>query len=331
MTQLSHPPRLLLIGSLTRDFIFYPDEPARLDLPGGRALAAAAGAVIWEKALEIVAEIGQDYPSAHKDLLHKHGLSLNGLRVLDQPLEQRAVYSYDAEVRPGFPLVQACLRHGIPFPSALLGYQAEKDASLSLQGFSPFPLPPSFQMAAAAYLCAMPPENLREWIAYLYTHGVRRLVATFPKLQSTSPAHAQKLPLLEGLEALLIHENDLRILFWGKSDDLWEMAAQLSSIVPHIVIHLPSRRCLLYSAPSNERWEIPAYPARGYPIGVEEAFGGGFLAGLLQTSSLLQAVLHGAISAAFKSESLDPFYCWDVLPELARSRLEYLALLAHPL
>ncbi len=325
------PPRLLLIGALTRDFIFYPNEPARLDLPGGRALYATAGAAIWEKELGLVSEIGSDYPAAFKELLQKHSLALDGLRVLDHPIEQRTVYSYDANLHPGFPLTQACLRHGISFPPALLGYQPEKDALLASRGFSPFPLPPAFQKAEAAYLCAMPLENLHEWIAYLYTHGIRRLVATFPKLQSGSSAYTQKLSLFEGLEALLIHENDLRLLFWGKSEDLWEMVTQVSKIVPHIVVHLLAQRCLLYSATSNERWEIPAYPRHGYSIGLEEAFGGGFLAGLLRTSNLTQAVLHGAISAAFKSESLDPFYCWDVLPELARSRLEYLALLAHPL
>ncbi|MFO3796203.1 MAG: hypothetical protein ACK8QZ_02830, partial [Anaerolineales bacterium] len=139
-------PRLLLIGPLTRDFIFYPGQPPRLDIPGGRALYAAAGAIIWEKALALVSQVGSDYPAAWKTLLEKRGLNLGGVRQLEHPIESRAVYSYDDELRPGFPLTRACLRAGIPFPAALLGYQAEKDASLP-SSLPVFDLPASHQQA----------------------------------------------------------------------------------------------------------------------------------------------------------------------------------------
>ncbi|MFO3796202.1 MAG: hypothetical protein ACK8QZ_02825, partial [Anaerolineales bacterium] len=182
-----------------------------------------------------------------------------------------------------------------------------------------------------AYLCAMPVENLRQWIAYLYTHQVRRVVATFPNLKEIPPAPAPLLASLEGLEVLLIHEKDLCTLFWGVSTEIREMAMLASKIIPHILVHMPARRCLLYSAPASAFWEIPAYPRHLFPIGIEEAFGGGFLAGLLHTSDPLQATLYGAISAAFKSENFEPFYNWDALPSLAHARLESLRPLVHPL
>lgn len=323
-------PRILLIGSLTRDFIFYPGQAPRLDIPGGGALYAAAGAILWEKALALVSQVGSDYPAAWKTLLEERGLDVSGVRQLDHPIESRAVYSYDDELRPGFPLVRACLRAGIPFPAALLGYQPEKDASLP----SPFPvfdLPASHQQAEAAYLSTISLENLPQWIAYLYTHQIRHLVATFPKLDRVPHSYTNLLTSLEGLEVLLIHEKDLRTLFWGISADIHEMAMLAGKIIPHILVHIPARRCLLYVAHTSGFWEISAYPGHLFSIGIEEAFGGGFLAGLLHTSDPLQAALHGAISAAFKGESPAPFYNWDVLPALAHARLEYLRLLTHPL
>ncbi len=324
-------PRLLLVGSLTRDFIFYPGESPRLDIPGGHALYAAAGAVIWEKRLAIASQVGKRYPSEDwLSLFQGHGLHVAGVRILDHELEQRAVYSYDEELHPALPLVKACLRHKIPFPSLLLGYQPEKDALLTSCGFSPHPLP-DLDRIEGAYLCAMPFEYLAQWIAYLYTHGVKRLVATFPKLSEASAEFAQRLSSLEGLEVLIIHERDLQRLFWRLGGDLWEMASFIGRVIPYVVISLSNRRYLLYAAPDGKRWEIPAYSVGQFPIGLEDAFGGGLLAGLVQTTDLRRAVLYGAVSVAFKSESLDPFYCWEVMSDLAASRLEYLDLLVVPL
>jgi hypothetical protein len=323
-------PRLLLVGSLTRDFIFYPGEAPLLEVPGGRALYAASGAVIWEKQLALASQVGKGYPSHWCSLFQARGLQVDGIRILDQELESRAVYSYDEALRPGFPLVKACLRHGVPFPPQLLGYQPQKDASLTSCGFSPSLLPDSYHQAEGAYLCPMPLEYLAQWIAYLHTHGVKRLVATFPGLLDVSPEYAQRLSFLEGLEVLIIHEKDLQRLFWGLSHDLWEMASWIGRFVPKVVISLSSWRYLLYLASSRERWEIPAYSLGRFPIGLEDAFGGGLLAGLIQTAEPQQAVLYGAVSLAFKSESLDPFYPWEVMPDLARSRLQYLNLLIVP-
>ncbi len=323
-------PRLLLVGSLTRDFIFYPGEAPLLDVPGGRALYAASGAVIWEKRLAIASQVGKGYPLHWRSLFQARGLQVDGIRILDQGLESRAVYSYDEALHPGFPLVKACLRHGVTFPPQLIGYQPQEDASLTSCGFSPYLLPDSYHQAEGAYLCPMPLEYLAQWIAYLHAHGVKRLVATFPKLLGVFHEYAQRLSSLEGLEVLIIHEQDLQKLFWGLSYDLWEMASWIGRFVPKVVICLSDWRYLLYLAASRERWEIPAYSLGRFPLGLEDAFGGGLLAGLIQTAEPPQAVLYGAVSLAFKSESLDPFYPWEVMPDLARSRLEYLSQLVVP-
>lgn len=324
------PPRILLIGRLTRDFIFYPGQAPRLDIPGGSALYAAAGAVIWEKSLALVSQVGKAYPAAWKTLLERHGLDVREVHQVEVPIEPRAVFCYDDALRPAFPLTRACLRAGIPFPQTLLGYQPEQDAALPSHPFPVFELNPSHHQAEAAYLCPMPLENLRQWIAYLYTRQVRRLVASFPRLEKSLAIPASWPLSLEGLEALIIHEKDLRTLFRDKTQDLLEMTSILGKIVPYIVVRLSTQRFLLYAAPPAQGWEIPAYVEPAFPIGIEEAFGGGFLAGLLRTSDALQAVLHGVISAAFKSESLDPFFNWDVFPELVRTRLEHLRFLVHP-
>ena len=82
---------------------------------------------------------------------------------------------------------------------------------------------------------------------------------------------------------------------------------------------------LLYDVAGNHRYEIPAYPARiADPIGVGDAFCGGFLAGFQKTNDPLMAALYGNVSASLAIEGSGPFYALGVLPGLAKARLQSL-------
>jgi len=133
-------------------------------------------------------------------------------------------------------------------------------------------------------------------------------------------------PLITGLTAFLPSEDDLRNLYQGYSDDLWEMAEGLAAYgCEIIVIKRGEQGQLLLDAASKSRWEIPAYDSRLInPTGVGDAFCGGFLAGYRKTYDPVEAVLHGNISAAVVSEGIGPFFALDVLPGLAQARLDAL-------
>jgi len=128
------------------------------------------------------------------------------------------------------------------------------------------------------------------------------------------------------LTAFMPSEEEIRQLFQGRSEDLWEMAEALSAYgCELVVIKRGERGQLLYDASAKTRWEIPAYPARLVnPTGVGDAFCGGFLAGYRQTYDPVEAVLYGNVSAAVVTEGVGPFFALDVLPGLPQARLEHL-------
>jgi ribokinase len=132
--------------------------------------------------------------------------------------------------------------------------------------------------------------------------------------------------LLNGLTAFLPAEEELRALFWGSSNDLWEMTDALAAHgCEFIVVKCGRRGQLLYDSLSKKRWEIPAYPAPlSDPTGAGDSFCGGFLAEYSQSYDPLRAVLCGNVSASLTIEGSGAFHALEALPGLARARLDSL-------
>jgi sugar/nucleoside kinase (ribokinase family) len=139
--------------------------------------------------------------------------------------------------------------------------------------------------------------------------------------------------VLQGVTIFQPSEEELRALFWGETNDLWEMARRVSEFGPQIiVVKRGSHGQLVYDVPGNHRYEIPAYPSRLVdPTGAGDAFCGGFLAGFQKTNDPLQSALYGSVSASLKIEGSGPFYALGVLPGLAEARLHSLKEMAREL
>jgi sugar/nucleoside kinase (ribokinase family) len=153
------------------------------------------------------------------------------------------------------------------------------------------------------------------------------LVTLDPSPGYMNPTYWNDVPaLLTGLTAFLPAEEEIRLLFQGRSSDLWEMAEALAAYgCEFIVIKCGERGQLLYDATSRQRWEVPPYPVQVVnPVGAGDAFCGGFLAGYRRTYEPLEAVLHGNISASLVVEGRLPLYALDALPGLPDARLEAL-------
>jgi sugar/nucleoside kinase (ribokinase family) len=142
-----------------------------------------------------------------------------------------------------------------------------------------------------------------------------------------SPSFWRDLRLvLQGVTVFQPAEEELRSLFWGETNDLWEMARRISEYGPQIIVVKRGQQGqLLYDAAGNHRYEIPAYPSRIADLtGAGDSFCGGFLAGFQQTNDPLMAALHGSVSASLTIEGSGPFYALGVLPGLAKARLHSL-------
>lgn len=336
-------PRFVLAGILQREYLLPPLGRPLLDAPGGSLLYAVGGLRLWEEEsplgmeIGLVGRVGEDYPRAWLRDFEARGFDTRGIRILPATLDLRSfrAYSNSLEVSLDNPVAHFA-RRGLPFPKALLGYQPppppQEDTRKPLpQAPGVGDIPKEYLETAAVHLCPLD----------LTSHGL--LLALFQAGSAITltldPAAGYMLPkflkdlrsLLKGLTAFLPSEEELRALFWGQTNDLWAMAEELGTYgCELIVVKCGARGQLLYDSVGKHRWEIPAYPARvADPSGAGDAFCGGFLAGYRQHYDALKGVLYGSVSASLKLEGSGAFYPLEVMPGLARARLEVLQEMAR--
>lgn len=327
-------PRFLFAGQLTRDFIILPDGKALLDVPGGNLIYAAAGLAVWEtdSPPALVARVGEDYPQDWLQEFTRQGFDVRGVKVLPQPVDLRSFYAYiDRTTRVYEDPINQFARVKVPFPPQLLGYQNRNTMLDSRTRLNPISIRQGdflseYLDATAAHICPL------DYLSHSLLPAVLRqagftLVTLDPSAGYMNPTFRDDVPaLIVGLTAFMPAEEELRSLFHGWSDDLWEMAEAIAAYgCEFIVIKRGAGGQYLYDAASHSRWEIPPYPARLVnPTGAGDAFCGGFLSGYRRNYDPLLATLRGNISASLTIEGNGPFYALKALPGLAEARLEAL-------
>jgi sugar/nucleoside kinase (ribokinase family) len=325
-------PIFVIAGRITREYILPPVGMPLLDVAGGSALYAAGGLLLWDTGLGLLARVGEDYPRARLREIESRGINMTGIEIVQQSLDLRAFYSYNSKLEGahGSPVSQFA-RRGLTFPKALLGYQGPPDAAedRSRPGTAPeavLPIPSSYLEARAIHLCPLDLATQRRLIG-AFKAGTATTLTVDPSPDYMVPSLMKALRVtLAGVTAFLPSEDELRSLFWGQTYDLWEMAAGVSGAGCEIVvIKRGSEGQAVYDSRSQEKWEIPAYPARlADPTGVGDAFCGGFLGGYRSTYDPLQATLYGNVSASLKLEGSGALYPLSTLSGLAEARLNVL-------
>jgi len=324
--------RFLLAGRLTRSFILLPGGEAVENLPGGSALHAAAGLAVWESGIGLIGRVGSDYSEEWLRLLDRWHLDRRGIRRLSDPLDVRSFHAYpDLETHLVDNPVNHYTRLGLPYPRELLGYVPPSAQADSRTQPTPFTIrqsdfPTDYLDATAAHIC--PLDFLSHTLLPpTFRQGNIHTITLDPAEGYMTPAFWDDMPvILSGLTAFLPSEEKLTALFQGRTIDPWEMLEALADWGCEIsVMKRGSRGQYLYERASRRRWVIPAYPARVRDLtGAGDAFCGGFLAGFAATYDPLESVLQGNISASLVVENPSPFYAMDVMPGLARARLDSL-------
>jgi sugar/nucleoside kinase (ribokinase family) len=330
----STSPRYIIAGQLRRDFLILPDDRVMLDIPGGNLIYSAVGLKIWdsESYPGLLARVGEDYPRRWISEFAFRGFDTSGIRILPQAIDLRSFCYYsDRNTRLCDDPVPQFARVGMQFPKALLGYRTpanmlDSRTQLNSTSLRQGDLPEEYFDASAAHLC--PIDYLTHSLfPAIFRQAGFTTVTLDPHSGTMSPIFWDDIPaLVSGLTAFLPSEDDLRALFHGRSNDLWEMIEAVASYgCEFIVVKCGERGQLLYDVVSSNRWEISAYPARVVdPTGAGDAFCGGFLAGYRKTYDPLQAVLYGNVSASLAVEGVGPYFALDALSGLAEARLEAL-------
>lgn len=333
------PPTFALAGKLTREYLLPPSGSPRLDSPGGSLLYAAGGLSVWEPSIALISKVNRDYPREWVDGLRQRGLHVGGIYA-DPESEQADLRSFiaytESHERSHTNAVSHFARREMTFPKSLLGYQPRDEAVKDLREIDPLSpaalhVPKEYRDIRFAHLCPFDFTSQGQMVN-LFRGGSRQTVSLDPAPGYMKPAFWRDLRIvLQGVNIFHPSEEELRALFWGESNDLWEMAQKVSEHGPQIiVVKRGGLGQMVYDAAGKHRYEIPAYPARLVdPTGAGDAFCGGFLAGYQRTNDPLLAALHGNVSASLKIEGTGPFSPLDVLPGLADARLHALKEMAR--
>lgn len=325
-------PRFVVAGYLRREYLLPPIGHPLLDAPGGNLLYAAGGLRAWETDIGLLGRAGEDYPFKWRQDFEARGFDTQGLKILPGSLDLRSfrAYSETFEQSRNNP-VSHFARRELPFPKTLLGYQPPIEPQDELRQPHPHAptvsdIPEDYLSASAVHLCPMDFTSQGQLLT-AFKAGLANTVTLDPEPAYMNPGFLRKLyELLNGLTAFLPSKEELGSLFWGETNDLWEMAEALGVYgCELIVIKLGGQGQLLYDTAGKHRWELPAYSSRmADPTGAGDAFCGGFLAGYHKTNDPLEAALHGNVSASLKVEGSGAFYPLDVMPGLAQARLDAL-------
>ena len=327
-------PRYLVAGQLRREYAILPSDQVLLDVPGGNVLYATVGVAIWapDPPPAVVARIGNDYPQDWLDDFAMREMDTRGIRMLPYPMDVRSFTAFTSlSTYSSEDPISHFARLGLPFPKELLGYRSSASELDSRTILTPSSIrqadfPEDFLDATSAHLCPL------DYLTHSLLPAVLRqaeftTVTLDPSPGYMNPTFWGDIPsLLTGLTAFHPSEEEIRSLFQGHSEDLWEMAEALAAYgCEFIVIKRGEGGQFVYDAIARTRWEVPAYPVRMVdPSGAGDAFCGGFLAGYTRTYDPVQAAMHGNIAASLVVEGIGPFYALDAFPGLAEARLEAL-------
>jgi sugar/nucleoside kinase (ribokinase family) len=334
MADDSPSPRDLIVGEFQHDFTLRAAEGEAWESPGGSALYAAVGYLVWDKdpAPGICTRVGEDFPQGWLDDFRRRGLNLDGVVVLPQSLEYRSCQIIESDhlelvVDP----IPHYARAGLPLPPGLLGYTPPNTSGMNRRkardtAVREDELPADYSSATGAHLCPLDYFSHNLLPAVLRRRGFSTITLS-PDMSYMDPAFMGDIPgLVTGLTAFMPGEAELKNLFQGSSADLWEIAAELGRYgCELIVIRREGAGIYLYDSASGKKRIISPYPSRiRHPLGGGDAFCGGFLAGFRRSYDPLQAVYYGSVSYSLVVEGSGPFFALNALPGLAEARLDYL-------
>jgi len=324
--------KYISVGGLREDFFITAAGEVHLHKIGGNALFSAVGARIWAEQVGLLARVGLNYPSAWLEQLRQHGLNTDGVTVLPEPQDTRTFYAYlSLEERSDVNPAMHFDRINQPLPPELNDYFSSTTGQEERSRFGPLAVRPSevphhylfaqgFHIAPCEFVVHNTlPSTLRR-------SGVP-LITCDPSVRYMQPNFADDVKqIVNGLDAFLPSEMETRAFFRDTVSDLWQAAEAFGAMGARlVVIKQGARGQYVYETATHRKWHVPAYPAKVRDVtGAGDAYCGGFLTGLAETSDPIEAALRGAVSASLVIEGSGALYALGSTPGLAQARLEAL-------
>jgi ribokinase len=271
---------LVTTGYLTLDDLVLCDDRVLRNTLGGGALFSAVGAHLWGAAVGIHACSGADYPQRFRQQIAEGGIDLQGVTV-GPPRSLRLWLLEEEEQRKQ------------QLPKLNAANVAELDA-----GRGPLPLP--YARARGFHVAPSLPTTQAAMVRTIRAQAPEALITLDIWTESFfDPAPYRDPSFLAGVDAFLPSDKEVASL-WGLGD-LTATVRRLAACGPRAVaVKRGALGSLVYDRNKDGLWEIPALAVDPVDtIGAGDAYCGGFLAGLVETGSPLEAGLCGTVSASF--------------------------------
>jgi hypothetical protein len=293
----------------------------------GPALYAVAGIKPFSSQVGLLGIIPASEKAEVFHLLEKNQIDPNGIIITtDFRLEEQFIGHLTQDNLPSDQPIPYFSALGMPLPLSLQVDSGVKKNQPLVQNFVPASLPAGYLSASAAHICMAP----LEFQVKAATLVDKTSVSVFTIL--SDPAYMQPanwdmvMSLLNGVTAFISTIEQLQSLFKNRTGDIKEIGGFFNSRGCSYLITIEGAKGYhLFDAQSKKSYLIPKYPVRVIdPTGMDEAFCGGFLAGLRKTHDPVEAMLCGSVIASIKGEGCGPFYPLDTIPGLVDARINRL-------
>jgi len=323
---------VIILGKLTRETIVNQRKELFLDQPGGNLLYTAYGFALWGKKAGLVSRVGCDFPDEWIEDISINSLSTLGISKAPCNSDSRSYFLVDSNNKAieGNPRKYFADQY-LPMPKVLLGYEPNPIIIDSRkQGTDYSVRPENFPdcYLDSRYLALCPVDFLtHNMIPAFFRTQTGGEVFIHASSGYTHSSFFYDFPsIVNGTSVLLISEDNAKKLFLGKLEDTWLIAETLASYGIEIIII--SKKNGGYDTLDNfnmKKYHIPSYPVNCIdPIGVDDAFFGGFLAGYLTNFDPLYASIIGSVTASVKNEGSTPRFLLGILKDLLKARVDYL-------
>ena len=298
-------------SNLIIDDIVFPDGKTFMNILGGAGTHALVGMRVWSDRLGYAAAMGSDLDAAHRASLERFGVDLSGLVLRDGYSTARAWQVFEPDERR-IEIFRTSL-------DDLGRFQVTK-----------YDLPDTYYQARGFHLQWGTLEQLEELIISLRIKNHDLTIIWEPtadNLEEQSAGYQKILPYVN----LFTPDMGEAEMITGHSNPKQICETLFSWGVPLVAIRMGEKGSLVIKS-SGEGWTLPAVPTAIVDVtGAGNAYCGGFLTGLGDGLSSLEAAMRAAVSASFALEQFG-LPDWQSAPiDEANKRLTWLRERVKPL
>lgn len=321
--------KYVAIGCVTIDNIINAYGEKRLNQFGGNAAYGAMGMRLWESGpVGMVARTGNDYPKEWISQLESFGIDTRGVHPVDKRHTMFAGMIYDENGdRREVTFDEDCTRDEADLIEGFLKMTPE-EVSMAHENFAPTgaDIPEEYADAEGVMVGARHYDRQMAYLTWFRERNPNVKIVMDTGLDYMRPEKIHLIPELFSKADVVIPSWDEICRLFPEGCTPEEAVVRLRKLgARNAVVKLGGKGCIICDEQDRIRY-APAFrlPQVTDPTGAGDSFCGGFTVGLVETGDLVEAAMHGAVSASYIISAFGVQGTQNVTREMAASRLNTL-------